>query len=156
MPGTPKQDALTHKVLCDYVYVLHDLTQNCGAAMRTDEAWAACATDRLPRWLCIYEDLGSRHDLGYQSGTLLGTAKPSVADFACAALWVTVCENLPRLRAIVSRHAPNVLSLSERIANTPTITSMRAHQNVTWGNTWCEGQIELSLRNELDNWNEPH
>ena len=152
MPGTPSQDALTRKVLGDCVDVLHALTRHCGAVMWTDETWTHFAEHRLPRWLNIFEELGARHQLKNRSGTLLGTPEPSVADLACAALWVTICDTLPDLQDTISEHAPNVLSLSQRIASTPTINAMRVDQKNRWGDVWCEGQIEESLRTVLANW----
>ncbi len=152
MPGTPAADAMTRKVLGDCTDVLHGLTRNCGMAMWTDAAWSDFVGTRLPRWLQIFEALGQRHGLGATSGTLLGTAAPGVADLACAALWRTIADKLPALRAAVAAHAPNVLALSDRIAETPAIAALCRDQEARWGDVWCEGEIEVSLRNVLDNW----
>ena len=152
MPGTPSQDALTRKVLGDCIDVLHALTRHCGAVMWTDETWTRFAEHRLPRWLHIFEELGARHKLKTSSGTLLGTPEPGVADLACGALWVTICDTLPDLQDMVAENAPNVLSLSQRIASTPTIEAMRVDQRDRWGDVWCEGQIEESLRTVLASW----
>lgn len=152
MPGTPEKDALTRKVLGDCLDVLHGLTLNCGAAMWDDESWAEFAGERLPRWLEIFETLGSRHGLRSDQGTLLGTAEPGVADLACAALWVTICDTLPELEELIAQHAPKVLALSHRIGALPAIAELRADQKQRWGNLWCEGQIEASLRSVLANW----
>ena len=152
MPGTPAQDALTQKVLGDSIDVLDGLTRNCGAVMWTDESWTAFAGHRLPRWLHIFEELGARHALKSESGTLLGTPEPGVADLACAALWITIYDSLPDLQNMIVEHAPNVLSLSQRIVSTDSINAMRADQKARWGDVWCEGKIEESLRTVLANW----
>ena len=152
MPGTPAGDALTYKVLGDGIDVLHALTLNCGAAMWTDHGWATFAETRLPRWLSIFEELGHRNGLGPDHGTLLGTPEPGVADLATAALWITICDKLPGMADLVARHAPRVLALSRRIADTSAISSLRATQTTLWGDVWCEGQIEASLRSVLTTW----
>lgn len=152
MPGAPAEDALTRKVVSDGIDVLHALTQHCGAVMWTDESWAAFAAERLPRWLQIFEALGARHGLMADSGTLLGAAEPGVADLACAALWVTICDKLPELEDLVAEHAPHVLALSRRVARTPAIAALRADQDARWGDVWCDGRIEASLRTALANW----
>ena len=152
MPGTATKDALTRKVLGDCIDVLHALTRNCGALMWTKEAWSSFAEQRLPRWLQIFEDLGARNALKANSGTLLSTPEPGVADLACASLWVTIWDLLPELREPIATHAPNVLSLAQRIANADAIRTMRADQQARWGNVWCEGDIEESLRLVLSAW----
>jgi len=152
MPGTPEKDALAHKVQSDCIDVLQELTLNSGAAMWDEESWADFAEHRLPRWLEIFETLGARHGLAAERGTLLGTAAPGVADLACAALWVTICDKLPELEELIRQHAPNVLALSHRIGALPPIAALRADQTERWGDLWCEGQIEDSLRTTLANW----
>lgn len=155
MPGTPAQDAMTHKILGDCTDVLQATTLNCGAAMWTQDGWGDFARDRFPRWLQVFEDLGRRHGLTADAGTLLGTPEPGVADLACAALWVTMIDKLARLEGIVTRHAPNVLALSRRVAAEPAIAELRSDQTARWGDIWCAGQIEASLRSVLDAWRDP-
>ncbi|MEL6277647.1 MAG: glutathione S-transferase [Pseudomonadota bacterium] len=151
-PGSPAKDALTQKVLGDCVDVLQALTRDCGATMWTAEEWTMFAEHRLPRWLQIFEELGARHDLKPDSGTLLGTPEPGVADLACAALWIPICDKLPKLQSVIAEHAPNVLALSQRLSNLAPIAALRAEQAERWGDVWCEGQIEESLRNVLASW----
>ena len=151
MPGTPEKDALTHKVLGDCIDVLQELTRNCGAAMWDEDSWAEFAATRLPRWLEIFETVGARHGLQADHGTLLGTPDPGVADLSCAALWVTICDTLPELAPLIAGHAPNVLALSQRLGATPDISALRDDQKQRWGNLWCTGQIEASLRTVLAN-----
>ena len=152
MPGTHGRDAMTRKVLGDCIDVIHGLTRHCGTATWTEETWAAFAENRLPRWLQVFEELGHRNGLTAEGGTILGTREPGVADLACSALWATIIDKLPALQDMVAQHAPNVLALSDRIASTPAIAALRADQTDRWGNTWCEGQIEDSLRAELAKW----
>ena len=152
MPGTPEKDALTRKVLGDCTDVIQGMTCNCGATMWTRESWDAYAETRLPRWLEIFEETGRRHGLTNESGTLLGTPEPGVADLACAALWVTIADLLPQLQDLMTRHAPHVLALSHRIADAPAIRALRSEQAAAWGDVWCSGQIEDSLRTVLEGW----
>ncbi len=156
MPGTPERDALTLKVLGDCTDVLQALTRDCGALMWTDEAWASFAGRRLPRWLQIFEELGVRNRLQSDSGTLLGTPQPGVADLACSALWITIWDLLPELRDVIAANAPTMLSLSKRLADTEAIAAMRVEQKARWGNVWCEGDIEASLRDVLAKWTTGH
>ena len=96
------------------------------------------------------KELGAR--LGLDSGTLLGTPQPGVADLACAALWISIDDTLPKLGEFIAEHAPCVYALSHRIAATPAIRDLRARQRARWGDVWCEGQIEASLRSVLATW----
>ena len=156
MPGTPTKDALTRKVLGDCIDVLQALTRDCGALMWTDDSWTLFAEHRLPRWLQIFEALGARNGLKADAGTLLGTPEPGVADLACAALWMTICDSLPDLSGLIAEHAPTVLSLSQRLASTDAINTMRIDQQARWGDVWCEGEIEESLRSVLATWANGH
>lgn len=152
MPGTPAQDALTRKVVSDCIDVLHAPTLNCGMKMWTEASWARFAESRLERWLSIFEDLGRRNGLSPTSGTLLGTPQPGVADLSCAALWVTIADTLPELEDMIAKQAPTMFALSSRIADTPAIAALRADQRSRWGDVWCEGEIEASLRRVLAAW----
>ena len=154
MPGTPALDAMTLKVLGDCNDVINSMTRNCGAAMWTPETWSDYAGDRLCNWLEIFETLGRRNGLTETTGTLLGTNETGVSDLACAALWVTIADKLPALEGLLHRHAPNVMALSNRLAATPAIATLRSDQTAAWGDVWCEGQIEASLRTVLETWSD--
>jgi len=144
--------SMSIKVLCDTIDVLHEMTRNCGMMMWTEEDWARFAETRLPRWLSIFEETGRRHGLSRSGGTLLGTPAPGLADLATAALWATIRDCLPQLSGLLSAHAPAVMALSARIADSPAIAALRAEQAKAWGDAWCGGQIEASLRHVLDRW----
>ncbi|MEO1193721.1 MAG: glutathione S-transferase [Pseudomonadota bacterium] len=152
MPSDSGKAAETYKVLGDVSDVLQAMTLDCGAQMWTPEAWEAFAQDRFLQWLQIFEVNGQGHGLAADSGTLLGTPEPGVADLACAALWVTMAEKLPKLEALIAKGAPLVWSLSNRIAAHPRIAALRAEQQSAWGEVWCEGEIEQSLRSALAAW----
>lgn len=151
-PDDDWQKSLSIKVICDCIDVLHEMTRNCGMMMWTDSDWAAFADTRLPRWLSIFEDTGRRHGLSTDGGTLLGTAAPGVADLATAALWATMRDCLPELAGLLATHAPAVMALSSRIAETPAIARLREAQARAWGRAWCGGMIEASLREVLGRW----
>lgn len=152
MPESAAARAQTHKVLGDCTDVLQALTRDCGAQMWSDDDWSAFADARLTSWLTVFEDLGRRHGLTAEQGTLLGAPRPGVADFACAALWVTIGDKLPALEPMLSRHAPNIMALSNRLAATPELVGLRRAQTERWGDLWCAGEIETSLRSALINW----
>ena len=152
MPGTRAQDTLTLKVLGDCNDVLEAMTRNSGAQMWTDDTWDDFASDRLPHWLSLFEELGRRHGLTNEVGTLLGTPQPGVTDLACAALWITIADKLPALRPLLDAHAPAMTALSQRVADTPPLAALRADQQDRWGALWCAGQIEASLPDVLARW----
>lgn len=146
MPGDPTRDALTLKVICDAGDVLQEITCNCGATMWTRQSWDAFAADRLPRWMQIFEEMGRRHGLSPDTGHLLGTSEPGLADLASAALWHTMAEKLPKIGGMLRTGAPAIAHHSSRIAEIPAIAAMRRDCDTRFGGAYCGGQIEASLR----------
>ncbi|MFV0361124.1 glutathione S-transferase family protein [Tropicimonas sp.] len=151
-PGAPAADALVHKIIGDASDVLEEITCNCGRAMWTQEGWNEFAAGRLPRWMAIFEETGRRHGLSETAGHMLGSHAPSLADLATAALWFTMTDKLPPLGPLLERSAPAVAALSRRIASLPEIAAMRKSCDARWGDAYCGGQIEESLRKVVTVW----
>lgn len=141
----PTRKSLTAKIIADANDVLYEMTLHNGAQMWTQDSWNA-HRPRLGRWMEIFEETGRRHGLTAQTGYFLGTEAPSIADFVAHILWGTMTAKLPRLRPMLDTTAPAIAGLSDRIAGLPEQSDLRARSDAKYGNDWCGGQIEASLR----------
>lgn len=150
MPDDPVLAALTDKVLGDCGDVLEELTCNCGEAMWSPVGWADFSGQRLPRWMQIFEELGRRHGLSKNAGTLLGTPTLSLADLATAALWHPMCEALPGFSDLLQQEAPLISALTQRVVQIPQIERLLQQQHTRLGTVYCGGEIEKSIRLMLD------
>lgn len=145
VPDDPPRDALTAKIVADANDVLYEMTLHNGAQMWTRDSWNAYRP-RLGRWMEIFEETGRRHGLTAQGGYLLGTETPSLADLTAHILWGTMTAKLPPLRPMLDVRAPAIAGLSDRIARLPEQSDLRDRSDAEYGNNWCGGQIEASLR----------
>ncbi|WP_259780594.1 glutathione S-transferase [Aestuariispira ectoiniformans] len=148
LPGDPLGDALTAKVMADANDVLCDMTLNNGAQMWTRASWDNFQP-RLERWMEIFETTGRRHGMTAQVGFLLGTDAPGIADFAAYTLWNTMTSSFPTLRSMLDAKAPAIAGLCDRLAVSPDQERLRAWSDAEYGDTWCGGMIEASLRAAL-------
>lgn len=145
MPDDPARAALTHKIIADANDVLYEMTLHNGAQMWTKPRWEAFRP-RLARWMAIFEALGARYGLAIGSGYILGTEAPSLADLATHSLWGVMTSKLAPLRPMLDRSAPAVASLSDRIGQLPDQQELCRRNDREYGEEWCGGQIEASLR----------
>lgn len=53
---------------------------------------------------------------------------------------------LPPLRAVLNDNAPSIAGLCDRIGAMPEQADLRAKSDEAYGDAWCGGQIEESLR----------
>lgn len=148
LPTDPALRALTIKVVNDANDVIDDLTLDGGRQMWTDERWAAFVP-RLRKWMALWEDLGRRHGLSARSGLLLGGDAPGVADVVTATLWSTLTERFLRIEAILENAAPMTASLARRVSATPALAELAERARREYGETYCGGRIEQSLRKVL-------
>jgi glutathione S-transferase len=148
MPGDPVRDALTAKVMADADDVLYEMTRHNGAQMWTRDTWSAYRP-RLRRWMEIFEETGRRHGLTAEAGYLLATETPGVADLTTHILWGTMTAKLPPLRPLLEQAAPAIAGLSDRIGRLPEQAALRERSDAEYGEEWCSGQIEASLRSVL-------
>lgn len=137
--------SITHKIIADANDVLYEMTRYNGAQMWTAETWGEFQP-RLTRWMSMFEEIGNRHNLTVGSGYYLGTQNPSLADLVVAILWGTMTAKLTALRPMLETHAPVIAGLSDRILATPEQSDLRSRSDDLYGNGWCSGQIEASLR----------
>ena len=147
-PATPAGRALTLKVACDACDVIDDMTLDGGRQMWTPERWAAFEP-RLRRWMALWEDLGRRHGLTPDAGFLLGGDAPGIADMVTAVLWSTPAERFPRVAALLEESAPMTAALSRRVSALPPLAALAAKAREDYGDAWCGGEIEASLRKVL-------
>jgi glutathione S-transferase len=145
MPGDPARDALALKAVLDGNDVLDEITRDGGRQMWDADAWQEFEP-RLARWMAIYEETGRRHALTADAGWMLGTEAAGLADLAAWALWSPMTRKLPRLRGMLEREAPAIAGLVARLDETPPLAALREWSDAAWGDSYCGGQIERSLR----------
>ncbi|MDO8411733.1 MAG: glutathione S-transferase [Phenylobacterium sp.] len=148
LPETPAARAMTMKVVHDANDVIDELTLDGGRQMWTKERWAAFEP-RLRKWMSFWEETGRRHGLTETSGFLLGGEAPGVADVVTATLWTTMADRFPALNAILRDAAPMTAALSRRVADLPPLAALARQAKADYGEAWCGGQIEASLRKVL-------
>lgn len=148
-PQAPDLRALTIKVVNDANDVIDEITLDGGREMWTQKRWQDFVP-RLRRWMSFWEETGRRHGLKADAGFLLGGETPGVADVVTATLWMTMAERFPKIGAILEDAAPMTSALSRRVANLPPLVRLAAQAREDYGDAYCGGQIEASLRKVLD------
>ncbi len=148
LPATPALRAMTLKTVNDANDVIDQITLNGGRQMWTDKRWQDFAP-RLAKWMSFWEETGRRHGLQPGSGFLLGGTMPGIADVVTATLWTTMTDRLPKIAAILEETAPMTAALSRRVSALPPLANLAAKAKQDYGDTWCGGQIEASLRKVL-------
>ena len=148
MPASAALRALTIKVVNDANDVIDEITLDGGREMWTQARWRDF-TPRLKKWMSIWEETGRRHGLKVGSGFLLGGEAPGVADIVTATLWTTMTDRFGKIAAILEDAAPMTADLSRRVANLPPLVKLAAQAREDYGDAYCGGQIEASLRKVL-------
>jgi len=148
LPDTALLRALTCKIVNDANDVIDEITQDGGRAMWTDKSWRDFVP-RLEKWMSFWEKIGLRHGLKTDSGFLLGSDGPGVADIVTATLWSTMADLFPTIAAILEDVAPLTAALKQRVAALPPLAELAAKARADYGDAYCGGQIEASLRSVL-------
>ena len=148
LPRSPALRALTLKVVHDANDVIDELTLDGGRQMWTPKRWSAFVP-RLRKWMSLWEETGRRHGLTPDGGFLLGGEGAGVADVVTATLWSTMAERLPQLGALLDGAAPMTAALTRRVAEQPALAALAAKARGDYGQAYCGGQIEASLRKVL-------
>ncbi|PIO96552.1 glutathione S-transferase [Pleomorphomonas carboxyditropha] len=148
LPGTAALRAMTMKVVNDANDVIDDITLDGGREMWTDKSWQGFVP-RLEKWMSLWEETGARHGLKADSGFLLGGGQPGIADVVTATLWSTMGDRFGRIEAILREAAPMTAALTRRIADLPPLKALAAKARQDYGDAYCGGQIEASLRRVL-------
>jgi len=148
LPATPALRALTLKIVNDANDVIDEITQNGGREMWTRKSWNEFVP-RLKKWMSFWEETGRRHGLKIDSGFILGGKAPGVADVITATLWSTMAERFPKIEALLEDAAPMTAALTRRVAALPPLKKVAAKARKNYGDAYCGGQIEASLRKVL-------
>ena len=148
LPATPALRALTLKIVNDANDVIDEITLDGGRQMWTPTRWKAFLP-RLRRWMSFWEATGHRHGLQPNSGFLLGGNTPGIADIVTATLWSTLGGRFPALKTLLAETAPLTAALTARVTALPAQTKLAAKAKRNYGDAYCGGQIEASLRKVL-------
>jgi len=149
LPVTPILRALTMKIVNDANDVIDEITLDGGRQMWTEKRWHDFVP-RLKKWMSLWEETGRRHGLKRGSGFLLGGEAPTVADIVTATLWSTMADRFRKIGAILEDTAPMTAALTRRVSDLPPMVRLAAQAQRDYGDAYCGGQIEASLRKVLD------
>ena len=149
LPADAASRAMTLKIVNDANDVIDEITLDGGREMWTEKRWHDFVP-RLKKWMSIFEETGRRHGLHAKRGFMLGGEAPSIADVVTATLWSTMCERFPKIEAIFEETAPMTAALVRRVAELPVFAKLAAKARDEYGDTYCAGQIEASLRKVLE------
>lgn len=148
IPATPALRATTMKIVNDANDVLDEITLDGGREMWTETRWRDFVP-RLRKWMSLWEETGRRHGLTAASGFLLGGETPGIADVVTATLWSTMTDRFAAIAAILADAAPTTAALTRRVAGLPPLAELSAQARHDYGDAYCGGQIEASLREVL-------
>ncbi len=149
LPATPALRALTMKIVNDANDVIDEITLDGGRQMWTEKRWHDFVP-RLKKWMSLWEETGRRHGLKKGSGFLLGGDAPDIADIVTATLWSTMADRFRKIGAILEETAPMTAALTRRVSGLPPMVRLAAEARKEYGDAYCGGQIEASLRKVLD------
>lgn len=141
MPADHFDLSMAMKVLMDCNDVLMEICRYNGSMMWEREQWLEFRSSRLPRWLQIFQE-------SLQRGTI-GKDEASFADLGVYALFGNMMRCLPELAPDILRHAPGVHALCHRIGSRLSLARYVAEEEKSYGNLYCGGQIEQSIRKML-------
>jgi len=148
LPATPALRALTMKIVNDANDVIDEITLDGGREMWTEKRWHDFVP-RLKKWMSIWEETGRRLGLHANRGFMLGGETPGIADVVTATLWSTMTDRFPKIEAILEEAAPMTAALVRRVAELPALAKLAAKARDDYGDAYCGGQIEASLRKVL-------
>ncbi|MGI4878519.1 MAG: glutathione S-transferase [Janthinobacterium lividum] len=148
MPATAPLRALTMKIVNDANDVIDEITLDGGREMWTQKRWQEFVP-RLKKWISFWEETARRHGLKPDSGFLLGGDTPGIADIVTTTLWSTMSDRFDQIETILEEAAPLAMALTRRVANLPPLAKLAAEARANYGDAYCGGQIEASLRKAL-------
>ena len=141
--------AITMKIVNDANDLIDEITLDGGREMWTQKLWQD-SVPRLKKWISFWEDTGSRHALTPNSGFLLGGEAPGIADVVTATLWSTMAGRFRKIETILEEGAPMTAALSRRVADLPPLAKLAVKTQQDFGDAYCGGQIEASMREVLN------
>jgi glutathione S-transferase len=138
LPDDPFDQAMAMKVLMDCNDVLVEICRSNGSTMWDREIWIEFRGERLPRWLAIFEEMRKRGHFGGPTMTF--------ADIAVHALFANMVRCLPELEVDLYERAPKVQAHCREIGANQSLADYVASEASTYGQLYCGGQIEESIR----------
>jgi glutathione S-transferase len=148
LPRDASLRAMTLKIVCDANDVIDEITLNGGEKLWTQKRWKEFAP-RLKKWMSFWEETGRRHGLKANGGFLLGGNEPGIADVVTATLWGTMTDRFQKIETILKKSAPMTAALTKRVAALPPLKKLAAKAREDYGDVYCGGKIEASLRKVL-------
>lgn len=149
LPASPALRAMTIKVVNDANDVIDEITNDGGREMWTAVTWAKFVP-RLKKWMSLWDETGRRHGLTSNTGYLLGGDVPGIADVVTATLWSTMADRFPKLWEYLDEAAPMTAALTRRMMELPALAKLAAKAKADYGDAYCGGDIEASLRKVLN------
>ena len=80
----------------------------------------------------------------------MGRDTVTFADIGVFALLGNMTRCLPQLDADLIEHAPGIHALCSKIGSKPSVAAYVADQKEKYGDAYCGGQIEKSIRKMLE------
>ena len=80
---------------------------------------------------------------------MLGGNAPGIADVVTATLWSTMTDRFPKIGATTGEDRADARRPVRRVAALPPLAKLAAKAKADYGEAWCGGQIEKSLRKVL-------
>jgi glutathione S-transferase len=96
--------------------------------------------------MSFWEETGRRHGLIADAGFVLGGEAAGIADVVTATLWTTMSDRFPALGRMLEETAPMTAALARRVSALPALAELAAKARRDYGNAYCGGEIEASLR----------
>lgn len=149
LPKRAETHTLALKTILDCNDVLMEITNYNGTLMWEKSKWEEFRYSRLPDWMKVFEKTGLDHGLKGGKGFLLGSTI-SVADIVTTALFGTLVYSFPELESDLQENAPHIATLCQKIEARPAIQRFLVAQREAYGNGYCGGQIEDSLRKMIE------
>ena len=149
MPATPALRGMTMKVVNDANDVIDEITNDGGREMWTEKSWAKFVP-RLKKWMSFWDEIGRRHGMGADAGYLLGGEAPGIADIITATLWSSMADRFPKLWEYLDEAAPATAALTRRMMKLRPLAELATKAKKDYGDAYCGGQIEASLRKVLN------
>ncbi len=134
------------KCLLDVTDLMAEITRNNGSMMWDSESWELFEKGRLTQWLQIFE-LQAKN----RSGTFLLSDSPSVADIAYLGCFSLLMHSFPYFDKMIRSSYPEILHIVDKFKEIESINNYLNKQWETFGTLYCGGQIENSIREQIDN-----
>jgi glutathione S-transferase len=149
LPEDTPGKAMAIKVVNDANDVIDDITNDGGREMWTAQSWKAYQP-RLKRWMAIFEVTARLNNATPDAGFLLGSPQAGVADIVTATLWGTLGDKFSKIGDMLNEEAPLVAGLTRRLMATKPLMDLAAFSQERFGDAYCGGQIEASMRKVIN------